>query len=515
VVNPECREWVSRFTNAAQIPPMETLFQPEEAIARGIITDWQKSSINARQLSAAKRTLIAQSRNGHRPVAPPARIPSSAAVEPAPLSSNQEQSWFFSQLQPRSPLYNVPVAIRLSGRLEIPALQKAIEQIVARHEVLRTRFAGEFQPEQVVAEIATVPVIVTDLRGISADMREVVLERRVQEEIRQPFDLARDLMIRVHVFRMEEDDWALTVVLHHIASDFWSWRVLCRELTPLYEGILNRKRSVLPKLPIQYRDFGRWQQEWLRGADCENHLGYWRQNLAGAPALLELPFSRPRPAAQSFDGAVEYMALPKKLHGQLMDLSRSGEVTLFMTLLAAFVALLSRYTNREDMVVGSPAAGRCRAELENLIGFFANIMVLRASLKGDPTFRELLHRTREVVLDALAHQEVPFAKLVQQLRPPRSASHLPFFQIVFMLQDEMAGSFHIPGITARDMEIDAGIAKFDLMLTVLEGEQGLRCCAEYNTALFGNADIRRMLTEYQRFLETVVTQPDVKISRFK
>jgi hypothetical protein len=490
---------------------METLFAPAEKIAQGNLD----GSEHAPQLSAAKRTLIAQLRNGQKPAARTSKIPRCTADEMAPLSSNQEQSWFFSQLEPRSPLYNVPVAIRLRGPLHIPALQKSIEQIVARHEVLRTRFGGEFEPVQVVGEMALVPVTVTDLRGISSDMRETVLQRSVDAEVRQPFDLARDLMLRVHVFQMGEDDWALTVVLHHIASDFASWGVLCRELTTLYEGILNGKKTALPELPIQYRDFGRWQQEWLRGAECQNHLGYWRKNLTGAPALLELPFSRPRTSAQTFVGACEYITLPTSMHRQVTDLSRDAEVTIFMTLLAAFVALLSRLTKRDDLVVGSPAAGRYRAEVENLIGFFANIMVLRTNLKGDPTFRELLQRTREVVLDALAHQEVPFAKLIQELRPPRNASYLPFFQIVFMLQQELASSFRLPEITARDIEIDAGIAKFDLMLTVLEGEQGLRCCAEYNTALFAQADIRQMLSEYQRFLETAVAQPNKRISELK
>ncbi|MGZ4988384.1 MAG: condensation domain-containing protein, partial [Limisphaerales bacterium] len=382
-------------------------------------------------------------------------------------------------------------------------------------EVLRTRFYGEFEPEPVVAATASVSVTVIDLRSVHPELREAQLQRNVEEEICQPFDLARGPMIRVRAFRMGEDDWGLTVVLHHIASDFLSWRVLCRELTPLYQGLLDGQQSSLAELTIQYRDFARWQQEWLQGPECENHLRYWRKNLAGIPAVLDLPFARPRPPAQSFHGACEFMALPPELHGQLTDLSRREEVTLFMTLLAAFVALLGRYTKREDLVIGSPAAGRYRAELEELIGFFANIMVLRTSLKGDPTFSELLRRTREVVLDALAHQEVPFAKLVQELRPARSASHLPLFQIVFMLQQELAASFRLPGITATDIDVDTGTAKFDLMLTVLEGEQGLRCCAEYNTSLFEKTDIHRMLLEYQRLLQAVVAQPDMKISEFK
>ncbi len=469
---------------------------------------------SVRQLSAAKRTLIAHLRKGQRPVVDAEKIPRSARAQMGPLSSNQEQSWFFSQLQPQSPLYNVPVAIRVRGHLEIAALQKAIEQIVARHEVLRTRFGGEFEPTQAVDEIAPVPAIVSDLRSVPREQREAELQRRVQEEVRQPFDLARDLMIRVRAFRMEEDDWGLTVVLHHIASDFLSWRVLCRELTTLYQGFLNGRQGSLAELPIQYRDFARWQQEWLQGHEYESHLGYWRTNLASAPGLLELSFSRPRPPVQSFHGACEFMALPTELYRELADLSRREGATLFMTLLAGFVALLCRYTNREDLVIGSPAAGRCRAELEDLIGFFANIMVLRTSVKDDPSFRELLRRTREVVLDALAHQEVPFAKLVQELRPARSASHLPFFQIVFMLQQDLAASFRLPGVTATDIEVDTGIAKFDLMLTILEGEQGLRCCAEYNTSLFEKADVRRMLCEYQRFLQIVVVRPDVRVSEF-
>jgi hypothetical protein len=514
--NPDYKEWVSVARKAAQILQMQTLPRPTENRPRAYGTaGGENPSADTSQLSAAKKSLIAHLRNGDRAAPATTKIPRCAGLQMGPLSSNQEQSWFFSQLQPRSALYNVPVAIRLCGNLDITALQKAVEEIVERHQVLRTSFGGEFQPSQVVRVSVPVQVAVTDLREVHPQLREAELQCLVEEEIRQPFDLVRDLMIRVRAFRMAEDDWALTFVIHHIAGDFWSWRVLCRELMALYQSAVDGRQSSLADLPIQYRDFARWQQEWLQGPQCENQVSYWRTNLAGSPAVLALPFARPRLQVQSFHGACEVMAVPTELHEQLIELSRREETTLFMTLLAAFVALLGRYTKSEDIIVGSPAAGRCHAELEELIGFFANIMVLRTSLKGDPTFRELLRRTREIVLDGLAHQEVPFAKLVQELRPPRSANHLPIFQIVFMLQQEFAASFRLPGVTATDIEVDTGTAKFDLMLTVMEREQGLRCCAEYNTSLFDKADIRRMLLEYQRFLQTLVDRPEVRVSEFK
>jgi hypothetical protein len=494
---------------------MQGLFEPTTKTAGPIASDNCDNLPNTPPLSAAKRALIAQLRNGQTRPSQPIKIPRSPRGGTAPLSSNQQQSWFFSQIQPQSALYNVPIAIRLRGQLDLQALQKALEQTVARHEILRTRFSGDFDPTQTVDEFAPMHITVSDLRNADHSSREAELQRRVQEEIRRPFDLARDLMIRVRAFQMDEDDWGLTFVLHHIASDFWSWRVLCRELSALYQRTLSGGQNRVEHLPIQYRDFAQWQQDWLEQADCQSHLNFWKTNLAGAPKVLDLPFARPRPTVQIFNGACEVNVLPTDLRRQLSALGRSEEATLFMTLLAAFVALLGQYTDREDIVIGSPAASRCRAELEELIGFFANIMVIRASLKGDPTFREVLRRTREVMLDALAHQEVPFAKLVQELRPARSASHIPFFQIVFMLQQEMAASFRLPGIVARDIDIDTGTAKFDLMLTVLEGEQDLRCCAEYNTDLFDKADIRRVLSDYQGFLQKAVAQPDARLSHLK
>ena len=292
------------------------------------------------------------------------------------------------------------------------------------------------------------PVTLSDLCGIRPELREAELQRRVQEEIRQPFDLARDLMIRVRAFRMEEDDWGLTVVLHHIASDFWSWRVLCRELRHSMKdyGRCSKARLRNWRFNIEISRAGSrngckgpiQKPSWL----LANESG-WRTRTIGTAVCTSAPVGAVISTAH-----VNSWPCRRSCTGNWRILSRREEATLFMTLLAGFVALLSRYTKREDLVIGSPAAGRCRAELEDLIGFFANIMVLRTSLNGDPTFRELLGRTREVVLDALAHQEVPFAKLVHELRPARSASHLPFFQIVFMLQQDLAASFRLPGVTA-------------------------------------------------------------------
>jgi hypothetical protein len=468
------------------------------------------------ELSKAKKALFAQWRSGQSPAARRSgrTIPRRPDAPPAPLSLAQEQAWFFSQLQPDSPLYNIPLPMRWRGHLDLSAFQKALDALVARHPIFRTQFGEDefFEPVQLVEEPSPVPVNVTDLRDLPEALREEELCRWLREEIRQPFDLARDLMIRVRLLQIGEDDWGVSIVLHHIAGDFWSLGVLCRELEILYRCFLEGRPAALPELPIHYGDFAAWQQEWLRGSEVETHLAWWQQNLIDAPTVLDLPFARARPATQTFHGACEFMCLPAGLRLRLVELSRREGVTPFMTLLAGFQALLHGYTGREDLLIGSPAAGRGRAELEGVIGFFANVLVLRTSLEGNPTFRELLCRTRNVVLEALDHQEVPFARVVQELRPQRSASHLPFFQIVFMLQEELAPSVRLPGLRATDLEADTGTAKFDLLLSVLDGGESLKCCAEYNTDLFAEASIRRMLEQYQSLLESILAQPDRRLS---
>jgi hypothetical protein len=468
-------------------------------------------------ISAAKRALFAQWRGGEVPVASKtdSAIRRRTDKRPAPLSLAQQQAWFFSQLEPESPLYNIPMPMRLAGKLDIPAFQKALNAIVARHEIFRTHFGlsdETCEPIQWTGETSPVPVDVIDLREVSEAQRENELCRLVRKEIRRPFNLAHDLTLRVQLFRMEKDDWGLSMVVHHIAADIWSWGILCREIATLYEGFLEHRQVSLPALSIQYADFATWQQEWLKGNEFQTHLAYWKQNLSDAPSVSELPLDYERPARQTFHGATEYLNLPDDLRAKLLELSQREGATLFMTLLGGFQALVYGYTGQEDLLIGSPAAARCRSELEGSIGFFANVLVLRTNLGGNPTFRELLRRTRSVVLDGLNHQEPPYAKLVQELRPQRSASHLPFFQILFMIQEELSQSFKLPGINATDLRVDTRTAKFDLLFSVLEEKEKLKCCAEYNIDLFQSATIRRMLERYRILLEDIVAQPDSCLS---
>ena len=290
-------------------------------------------------------------------------------------------------------------------------------------------------------------------------------------------------MIRAALIRMEEQEWILLVLMHHIASDDWSWRVFCRELAAVYEGLISGRPATLPDLPIQYADFAAWQKGFLRGNVLEDQLAYWRRQLAGAPPILQLPADHSRPVTQSFRGACEWLTLPVALSDGLNALSQRAGVTLYTTLLAAFLTLIHRYTGQEDVLVGSPVAGRTRLNLENLIGVFVNMVVLRTDLAGNPSFAELLARTRRTVLEALAHQEMPFEKLVEELQPGRSASHSPLVQVMFALQDENSESLRLRGLSVAPYEVDSGTAKFDLTLTMVKSAAGLNCCVEYQHRL--------------------------------
>ena len=285
------------------------------------------------------------------------------------------------------------------------------------------------------------------------------------EEAQRPFDLARDLLLRARLFRLGEADHILFLTMHHIASDGWSMGLLVRELSILYEAFVEGKPSPLPELPIQYADFAVWQREWLQGEVLEKQLGYWRKQLEGAPALLELPTDRPRPAMQSYRGAVMPWELPKPLLVALRELSRREGATLFMTLLAGFQTLLHRYTGGDDILVGSPIAGRNRMEIEPLIGIFVNTLVLRGDLSGNPSFRTFLGRTREAALGAYAHQDLPFERLVEELHPERDLSRSPFFQVMFVLQNAPREAAALAGLEVTPMPIDSGTSKFDLTLS--------------------------------------------------
>ncbi len=430
-----------------------------------------------------------------------------------PLSFAQQRLWFLDQLEPYSPLYNIPAATRFSGPLDIAALEWSLNEIVRRHESLRTTFQTiDGRPAQVISPELTLTLPVMDLASLPAVEREAEALRLATDEARQPFDLAHGPLMRTTLLRLDEQEYVILLTMHHIVSDGWSMGVFVQEMVALYSAFVAGKSSPLPELAIQYADFAHWQRQWLQGQALEAQLAYWEQQLAGLAPLLELPFDRPRPVIQSFNGNTLSFTLPQRLSKALKALSQHEGVTLFMTLLAAFQTLLSRYTSQEDICVGTPIANRNRAEIEGLIGFFVNTLVLRTDLSGGPSFRELLKRVRQVTLDAYAHQDLPFEMLVDALQPKRDMSYSPLFQVMFVLQNVPMQNLELPGLTLGPVEADSKIAKFDLTLSMLEDAGGLSGSFEYNVDLFDAATIQRMAGHLQRLLEGIVADPDQSIT---
>ncbi|MFL6335719.1 MAG: condensation domain-containing protein, partial [Pyrinomonadaceae bacterium] len=370
-------------------------------------------------LSPEKRALLERRLQAKRSSGPPDRIPRREPGDyPLPLSFAQQRLWFLEQLEPGHSFYNLPLPLRLMAPVSVPLLEKCLNEIVSRHESLRTTFdRREGRPVQVVAPVAPLSLSVIDLRDVPADEREAEAVRRVILESNTPFDLACGPLLRATLMQLGASDYLLLLSMHHIVSDGWSMGVLYRELSALYVAYSAGRRSPLAELPVQYPDFALWQRERLSGGVLEPLLSYWKERLAGMPAVLELPTDHVRPPVQVFNGASYSLTLPASLTERVKAVARQAEATLFMTLLAAFKALLSRYSGEEDVTVGTPVAGRTRVELEPLIGFFVNTLVLRTDVSGDPSFRELVGRVREVTLGAYAHQEVPFERLVEELRP--------------------------------------------------------------------------------------------------
>ena len=429
-----------------------------------------------------------------------------------PLSYAQQRLWFLDQLEPGSAGYNVPAAISLEGPLVITALEESFHEVVRRHETLSTTFvAVSGQPVQVITPHADLSFEVEDLQRLSPEALEVEVQRLAVEEARRPFDLSSGPLLRVRLLRLGEESHVAFVTLHHIISDGWSIGILIEELGAFYAAFVNGKKLSLPDLPIQYADFAHWQREWLATEVFEQHLAYWREQLDGA-AVLQLPADFPRPPVQQFRGAKQRIAIDATLSRALNALSKKQGVTLFMTLLTAFKTLLYRYTQQADIVVGTPIAGRNRVDLEKLIGFFVNMLVLRTDLSGNPTFLELLGRVRTTTLNAYAHQDLPFEKLVEELHPTRDLSRNPLFQVLFLLQNAPSPALRLQGLTITPLEIETGTAKFDLTLTLEETEQGLAGSIEYNSDLFAAASIRRMAAHFQTLLEFVVAHPDSPIT---
>jgi amino acid adenylation domain-containing protein len=450
-----------------------------------------------------------------RAAAPLRRVPRD---RPLPASFAQERLWFLAQLGAGGPAYNLAYALRLEGALAAPALAAALTELLRRHESLRTTFAADGeQLSQVIAPARSVPMPVLALGSLPDGARQAERRRLAAAAACRLFDLERGPLLRAILLRLSGAEHVLLLALHHIVSDGWSQRIFLGELAALYAAFAAGLPSPLPELPIQYADFAVWQREWLRGEALETHLAFWRRQLAGAPALLELPLDRPRPAVQSFHGAQRTAELPPSLTGELRALGRRQGVTLFMSLLAAFSTLLARYAGRDEVLIGTPIANRNRVETEGLIGCFVNTLVLRIDLAGDPTGGELLGRVREVTLAAYAHQDLPFEKLVEELRPRRNLSHAPLFQVLMILQNTRAAPAAAAGLTLAGEDVDHGTAKFDLNLALAEatgaaGDGRLRAALEYCRDLFFAATAERLLGHFAALAGGLAADPARRLS---
>jgi amino acid adenylation domain-containing protein len=478
---------------------------------KGVVTPTLQAEISERK--AEILTLLHEANLAQESTVLPIRpIPRDGNL---PASSAQQRLWFLDQLEPGSSAYNIPLAYRLTGQLNVAALEQSVREIVRRHEILRTTLAVvDGQPFQVISPEIGLTLPIVNLQELPETEREPETQRLVAEEAQQPFDLAQEPLLRVKLLRLAPEEHLILVTMHHIVSDGWSFSVFFQELAALYEAFCTGKPSPLPELPIQYADFAHWQQQWLQSKELEAQLAYWKQQLGGNLPVLELPTDHPRPPVQTYRGANQSLLLPKKLSEALKALSHQEGVTLFMTLLAAFKTLLCRCTGQEDIIVGSPIAGRNRAEIERLIGFFISTLVMRSDLSGNPSFRELLGRVREVTLGAYAHQDVPFEKLVEELQPERDLSRTPLFQVWFNMYNWAAKQVELLGLTVEFFSIFETSSKFDLNLYVLEKKQGIELKLVYNADLFESARMVEMIEQFKHLLMQIVEQPEERIDRF-
>lgn len=472
-----------------------------------------KNLANSTDFSAEEQALFL-SFLAEENITPVQVIPRSANTDGTlPLSFAQQRLWFLDQLIPNSSLYNCPVAARLQGRLDLNALKRSLNEIIRRHDALRTTFqAVAEQPVQAITPTSNLRLPLVDLRKLPQAARETETRRLIAAEAGRPFDLAKDSMMRAHLLCLSHEDYVLLLTVHHISSDGWSMGVLVKEMVALYEAYSHGRPSPLEELPLQYVDYAVWQRESMRDEALQTQLAYWKQRLADAPPMLDLPLDHPRPMVQSHRGAVRSLKLSPALLISLTELSQQQGVTLFMTLLAAFQVLLARYTRQDDISVATPVAGRNRAELEGLIGFFVNTLVLRTNLSGNPPFSELLRRVREVALGAYAHQDLPFERLVEELQPARDLGTNPLFQVMMVLQNAPAEIVTLPGLNLSLLPNESLTAKFDLTLFLNQTGDGLGVALEYSTDLFEPETIGRMLAHYEKLLECVTVDPERSVS---
>jgi amino acid adenylation domain-containing protein len=430
-----------------------------------------------------------------------------------PMSSAQRRLWFLDRLAPNNAFYNIAEAYRFGGPLQAAALEDTLNEIISRHESLRTTFAEEDgELVQVVAPARRLLLALFDPSLLPDGEGAEEARRLAAEEARQPFDLRQGPLVRATLLRLREDEHLLLLTLHHIVADGWSLGLLLEELSALYNARVAGEEPALPELPVQYADYAEWQRGCVQGELLEVELGYWRRKLGLAPAALDLPADRPRPPAQSFHGASHSFHIPAPVARSLGELSRREAATMFMTLLTAFKALLARYSGQEDIVVGSVTANRNRSEVERLIGFFVGTIVLRTDLSGDPTFREMLGRVRETTLGAYTHQDVPFERIVEELAPERDLSRAPLFQVMFSMQDTPGRAPSFRGLEFAPVWVEGGTSKFDLELLMGEAEDGIAGTIEYSTDLFNHETVERMALHLQTLLGAVTAAPDTRLS---
>ena len=473
-----------------------------------------QESANPGELSAAKRALLEQRLRGRGASRPqPAAITPRTSDGPAPLSFAQQRLWFLDQLLPGSTSYTMLDALRLQGALNIAALQQAIDGLIERHESLRTTFVNiDGEAMQVIMPARSLPLELHEVAAVMPDEREQAGRRLALELAHRPFDLECGPLLRVVVLRLDPELHLLVIALHHIIADGWSVGLLLNELAALYAAAVSGQPAALPPPQLQYADFAVWQRRWLDETRLSAQLDFWKRQLAGAPPLLTLPTDRPRPPMQTFNGAAQDFVIAGDVSAALTTLTRSEGATPFMTLLAAWAVLLARYSGQDDIAIGSPIAGRQRAELEGIIGLFLNTLVFRVRLEDNPSFRALLRQVRGTALDAYTHQDLPFEKLVEELKPERNLSHAPLFQVMLIFQNTPDASLNMPGLQAEFIGVDAGAAKTDLSIYFYENERGFGGTLIYNTDLFDDATITRMTQQFQTLLAAIAADPDRRVA---
>ncbi|WP_208345332.1 HAD-IIIC family phosphatase, partial [Aetokthonos hydrillicola] len=430
-----------------------------------------------------------------------------------PLSFPQERMWLLNHLSPGNPVYNFQMAVRLSGQINIKVLEQSVQEVVNRHEILRATFpVATAQAIQVIAPKLHLPLSIVDLSEVDKTQQVIEVEKLAANEVQQPFDLTQAPLLRTTLLRLSQTEHVFVLTIHHIISDYWSMRVFIQEIGELYDAYSNNRFPSLAKLNFQYRDFVNWQKESSQSAVIESQLAYWKKKLALIPPALELPLDQPRPTNRSFRGATQFFSLPASLSQSLQEFSRQEGATLFMTLMAVFKILLYCYTEQEDILLGSPVSGRTHTESENLIGMFSYPVVLRTDLSGNPTFKELLARVREVALEAYVHQNVPFAKVVEIAESERNYSDIPLVQVMFSFTSMAMNTTQFSNLALEPVKVDRGMTDFDWFLTMFEESEGLRGALEYDTDIFTPETIRRVIEHFQLLLESVINQTNKPLS---